>query len=157
MGGVMLVGAMGCQQAPPPAPTVVVEHRTMGMTGIGSRQPPPPQDRRGQDQRDQNRQDPRITGMRLRLLRGSRSKCGLHLMRRPHLTFCGARDLTRALWIQGGDFIRMTIKKQIRAFFLLVWRCWALRVVTTIIHHDHYPPPPPPVLDTTTRLTTALR
>ena len=51
MGGVMLVSAMGCQQAPPPAPTVVVEQPKDGHNHDRDRQ------QRDQAQRDQAQRD----------------------------------------------------------------------------------------------------
>lgn len=56
-GGLMMVGVMGCQQAPPPAPatTVVVDHHGDGQDR--DHHPPPPPAQRPQDQRDPNRKD----------------------------------------------------------------------------------------------------
>jgi hypothetical protein len=55
VGGLMMVGGMGCQQAPAPGPTVVVEHQGNGHDR--DRQPPPPQDRRDQSQQDRDRKN----------------------------------------------------------------------------------------------------
>jgi len=55
-GGVMLMSAMGCQQAPPPAPTVVVEHTNDGHDHDRERQQQE-QAQRDQAQRDQAQRD----------------------------------------------------------------------------------------------------
>jgi hypothetical protein len=55
-GGVVMVGVMGCQQAPAPAPTVVVEHHDDGHDR-DHHPPPPPPAQRPQDQRDPNHRD----------------------------------------------------------------------------------------------------
>jgi hypothetical protein len=58
IGGVMLMNAMGCQQAPPPAPTVVVEHQNDGHERDRDRkqqqQAQQQQAQRDQAQRDQD-------------------------------------------------------------------------------------------------------
>ena len=55
--GVMMMSGLGCQQAPAPAPTVVVEHHDDGHDR-NHPPPPPPPDRRDQSQQDRDRKNP---------------------------------------------------------------------------------------------------